>query len=378
MIAQSANVLWTPDGGTSTIVLTHDDGEEQDGFYRIDLHTGESRRLLENGKCYSCTDWDYPLTISQDLKTILYYVQDAGHSPDLWMSDVSFLSPKRLTRLNPQFDKYKMGSARLISWLGGDGQNLRGALLLPSDYKEGKRYPLIVWPYAGANLSHSFTIFGLAGQGPLNMQLLATRGYGVLLPDSPQRLGSPMLDLAKTVLPGVNKVIEMGMADPDRLGVFGHSNGGYSVLGLIVQTDRFRAAVEADGTADLIAAYGQMDRNGAAFFTSLLESGLDGLGGTPWQVPTRYMENSPLFYLDRVKTPLLLAHGAEDTTVAPFLAGEIYVAMRRLGKEVEYARYNGESHSPLDWTYDDQMDFCSRVINWFDAHLKGSSVNGSN
>jgi dipeptidyl aminopeptidase/acylaminoacyl peptidase len=181
-----------------------------------------------------------------------------------------------------------------------------------------------------------------------------------------------MVDLAKTVLPGVNAIIEMGIADPDRLGVMGHSNGGYSTLGLITQTKRFKAAMEADGMADLLAEYGEMDQAGTAFGTSNLEHGQDALGGTPWEVRERYIENSPIFYLDRVATPLMIVHGSKDRAVSAYLGDEVFVDVRRLGKEVEYAKYEGEEHSPSYWSYANQVDFCNRVIAWFDRFLKGS------
>ena len=177
--------------------------------------------------------------------------------------------------------------------------------------------------------------------------MLATRGYAVLLPDAPQHLGTPMLDLAKTILPGVDKVISMGIADPDRLGVMGHSCGGYSVPSLIVQTVRFKSALEADGMGDLISGYGQMQRDGTAFLTSVIEQDQGLTGGTPWQFRERYIKNSPLFYFDRVETPLLIVHGGEDKAVAPFLGDQVFVALRRLGKDVKYAKYEGEDHSPL-------------------------------
>ena len=83
------------------------------------------------------------------------------------------------------------------------------------------------------------------------------------------------------------------------------------------------------------------------------------------------MENSPIFYLDRVKTPLLVVQGSKDTGVASFLGDQIFTAMRRLGKEVTYAKYEGEEHDPSDWSYANQLDFCARMIEWFDSHLKG-------
>lgn len=94
------------------------------------------------------------------------------------------------------------------------------------------------------------------------------------------------------------------------------------------------------------------------------------MGGGPWQYPNKYTENSPLFYLDRVQAPLLIVHGTEDTAVPSFLADEIFVGLRRLGKEVEYAKYEGEGHSQISWGYINQVDYLNRIIDWFDAHLK--------
>jgi len=371
MISQSGNSLWITDEGKSAIVLTHDDGSKQDGFYKIDLVSGATTKLLENGQCYTCANLGEGqfAVVSREGRNVAYFAEDAEHESDLWVADSSFRNPKRVTNLNPQFEKHKMGPARLIDWLSDDGERLRGILVLPSGYQVGKRYPLIVWVYGGVSLSDNFNRFGLSYGGPFNMQLFATRAYAVLLPDAPQHLGTPMLDLAKTVLPGMNKVIEMGIADPDRLGVAGHSYGGYSTLSLIVQTTRFKAAMEADSFGDLVALYGQMGDAGTAFGTSLLEQGQGLMGGTPWQYRERYLENSPILYLDRIETPLLVVHGSKDG-ISPFLGDEVFVGLRRLGKVVQYAKYEGEGHSPITWSYANQEDFCNRMLAWFEKYLK--------
>jgi dipeptidyl aminopeptidase/acylaminoacyl peptidase len=122
--------------------------------------------------------------------------------------------------------------------------------------------------------------------------------------------------------------------------------------------------------ADLISAYGQMEKNGAAFQTSVIEQGQGLMGGTPWQFPERYVENSPIFYLDRVETPVLIVHGAEDIAVHPFLSEEVFVGLRRLGKEAMYVKYEGEGHSPRSWSYTNQVDYTERMIDWFDQHLR--------
>ena len=368
LIPRSQNLVWMPQLG-STVVVTRDAERKQDGFYKIDLETGRIIRLLERDECYTCANMDRQFEVTADGQNVLYVTENAQSAEDLFLADAGFKRVQRLTHLNPQYDGIKMGMARLVHWLSDDGDPLGGALLLPSSYMEGKRYPLIVWVYGGRNRSDHLDHFGFEGLGPFNMQLFATRGYAVLVPDAPQHLGTPMLDLLKTVLPGVNKVIEMGIADPNELGVIGHSYGGYSTLCLITQTKRFRAALEADGTANLLGEYGQMDDNGAAYGIALNEEGQGAMAGTPWQYRDRYLENSPVFYLDRVETPLLIVHGADDTAVRPFLGDEIFVALRRLGRQVEYARYAHEDHSPLGWSHANQLDFVNRMIAWFDMHL---------
>src|SRR5579863_1732392 len=149
MIPQSGNLLWTLDDDLATVVVTHDAAGKQDGFYKIDLRTGESSRLLESGQCYTCSRANRKFAVTEDGRRLVYFREDAQHGSDLWTSDTGFHSPRRLTDLNPQFDKYEMGAARLIDWLSDDGQPLRGALLLPANYQEGFRYPLIVWVYGG-------------------------------------------------------------------------------------------------------------------------------------------------------------------------------------------------------------------------------------
>jgi dipeptidyl aminopeptidase/acylaminoacyl peptidase len=372
MTSDSLSQLWTTDNGKSTIVVTHDKVGRQDGFYKISLDSGESTQLLEQGQCYTCTQQDHITGISGGGPQLVYFSEGVRSSSDLWISSPSFRNPQRLTHINPQFDRYDLGGAQLVSWSSVDGVELHGVLLLPPDYRKEIRYPLLVWVYGGHNLSDRLNHFGLVGAGPFNLQVFATRGYAVLLPDAPQHLGTPMLDLAKAVLPGVDKVISMGIADPDQVGVMGHSYGGYSVLSLIVQTTRFKAAIELDGKASEISAYGQMSRDGTAFQTSISEQGQGLMGGSPWQFRERYIENSPFFYFDRVQTPLLVIHGSEDKTVAPFLGDEVFVALRRLGKNVEYAKYEGENHSPLYWSYSNQTDLCNRMIEWFGRYLSAT------
>ena len=294
-----------------------------------------------------------------------------GFPPNFWIAEEN-RNPSPLTTINYGLSQYGMGRSTLVEWRSLDGQTLTGALLLAANYQEGKKYPLIVNVYAGAMGSDYLHYFGLtpiSGYAPENKQLFATRGYAILFPDVPVGVGTPMRDLIKAVLPGVNKLIELGIANPEKLVVIGESNGGYSTLALIVQTTRFKAAAMISGFGDLVSFYGEMDPDGSSLGGLLEEpSWAARMPGPLWKYRHAYIENSPVFYLDRVQTPLLIMHGSADDNVVSFLADQVFVLLRRLGKEAVYAKYQGEGHSTLE-SYPNQIDFCDRLIDWFNSHL---------
>jgi len=133
-----------------------------------------------------------------------------------------------------------------------------------------------------------------------------------------------------------------------------------------VQTTRFKAAVASAGNANLFTEYLQLANDGGAFGIGWAETGQGRMAGTPWQYRDRYLENSPIFFFDRVTTPVLIVHGGLDRSQ---FADEAFVALRRLGKEVTYARYEGEEHWPGTWGRANVADYWDRVIDWFDHHL---------
>lgn len=367
----SKGSFWSADGGQSLVLTTRDNETKQVGFYRVDLNTRSVTRLIEESKNYG-SPTNYATDVSADGLSIAYIAEDAAHNPDVWVSDASFRTSRQVTKTNPQLDKYQLGTSRLVEWRSVDGQKLKGTVLLPANYKQGEKYPMIVYPYPIDRRSNNVNRFGITGAGVENMQLFATRGYAIFFPDIALNEGTTMRDLAKSILPGVDKVVEMGIADNDRLGVIGHSWGGYTVLSLIVQTTRFKAAIMRGGLGNLISMYGAMEKNGSARAQMLYDAGagVHGMGGTPWEVRDRYIENSPVFYLDKVETPLLIIHGGSEGTVPIHLADEIFVDLRRLGKKVVYARYDGENHGESGWGYANQVDYINRIIEWFDNHLK--------
>jgi dipeptidyl aminopeptidase/acylaminoacyl peptidase len=365
---QAGGPPWSPDGDSEMVVMARNTRNYDAGFFRID-RAGNSHPVFESPILLrGIFDVD-----ASPAGGMVYIRQDASTPDEIWIDRDDLRSQAPLAKLNPQLGHMVFGKSRLIDWRSIDGRRLRGALLLPAGYEPGKRYPLIVNVYGGSDLSESVHRFGLRGSGVDNMQILATRGYAVLLPDAPLHVGSPMRDLLKDVLPGVDRAVELGIADPKRLGVMGHSYGGYSTLSLIVQTTRFQAAVDSAGIADLISFYGQMDPSGSSFALGWAESGQGRMDATPWERRDRYIANSPLFFLDRVQTPLLIVQGQLDHAVPQEQGDEAFIALQRLGKEVEYAKYADEDHWEGTWSMPDMLDYWNRVIHWFDGHLKPSS-----
>ena len=365
--ANDGGQYFSDDHGRSLMVLTSDGLTRQEGIYRIDLVNGAYTKLIEHDRSYGDLPF-YKMDVSADRSVAIYVTQSANQCENIWVLNSADKIPKRVTNINPQLDRYQLGESRLISWRNLNGQTLYGALLLPAGYEVGKRYPMIVSQYPGAALSNRVNLFGLTNLagGVENFQIMASRGYAVFLPDVPVTAATYMQDIASAVLTGVDKVIELGIADPDRLGVTGLSNGGYGVLSLIVKTTRFKAAVSRSGTANLLSVFTQMLDDGS----SVHRGGAIYQSGSVWENRERYIENSPIYYLDRVQTPLLIIQGTADLQVQSFISDEVFVSLRFLGKEVQYAKYRGEGHGPADWNYANQLDYLERMISWFDSHLK--------
>lgn len=305
--------------------------------------------------------------------TLVFSEQRADAAAQLWLLTLGNDQRRVLTKFNQHLGQYRLGKSRMVAWRGIDGKELHGALLLPSAPASDRRYPLIVQVYGGSDSSRDVNTFGLAGDDAFvlpynNLQLFATRGYAVLSADTEARPGRPMSDIAGSLLAGVDAVIEQGVADPERLGIIGHSYGGYSVLSVLVQSQRFKAAIVSAGFSNLIESYSNLWPDGTGPRISWAEEGQGRMGGSLWDHRERYVENSPLFFADRISTPVLLLHGTDDNIVRLHEADAIFLSLRRLGKVVQYVQYVGEGHNVAG--SDHIPDRANRAIDWFDRYLK--------
>jgi dipeptidyl aminopeptidase/acylaminoacyl peptidase len=348
-------------------------------LYRVDWQRGLARMSLLRIPVANAELADFRPTQGSAV-----FTSAAPNGVFLWSGDTETGRYERRLTLNPQLGRIAAAQRRLIEYRGSEGDSLKAVLLLPINYQPGTRYPLISWVYPGTIVTDTAGHFELDAHHvtSLNLNLLAAHGYAVLMPSIPLRAegppSEPYLDLPKGVMPAIDKVIDLGIADPGRLGVMGHSYGGYGTIALVTYSDRFKAAIAFAAPSDLMSMYGAVwpsmrydpYPDDEFFFAALAESGQDRMGGPPWVDIGRYQRNSPFYYVERIRTPIMLIHG--DMDYVPLQQSEqLFTALRRLGKRAAFVRYWGEGHiisSPANIT-----DMWQRVLVWLDTYLRASS-----
>jgi dipeptidyl aminopeptidase/acylaminoacyl peptidase len=345
--------------------------ERTTDLYAVDPATGESEPVAKH-------DAEASLQAYVAGTSVAAFHAATREGTFLWLSRRG-RGPSRVVAANAFLADISEGQTRKIEYRGLDGQDLKAWLILPVGYREGTRSPLVTWVYAGSVVGDKPTVLANLNEAiSLNLQLLAAHGYAVLIPSMPLGpegvTGDPYMELSKGVLPAVDKVVELGIADPKRLGVMGQSYGGFSTYGLVTQTTRFQAAIALAGLADLASLYGQFDARERydafpqenLFYMFLAESGQERLGNPPWKDFGRYLRNSPIFYVDRVETPLMIIQGDMDY-VAMQQGEQFFMSLYRQNKRAEFVRYWGEGHvleGPANI-----RDMWRRIYGWFDEFL---------
>ncbi|MBL8268148.1 S9 family peptidase [Steroidobacter sp.] len=300
----------------------------------------------------------------------------------LWATSAAGGDAKKLLSLNEHMANVALGETRLIEYRGIEGQALKAGVILPPDYVPGRKYPTLLWVYAGATVRGlDSDFFNLYSPGMYNMRLYAAKGYVVMMPSMPLApdggKNDDYIDLPKGAMPAVDKLIELGIADPDRLAVMGQSYGGYSTYSLVTYTNRFKAAIAIAGITELVSLYGQFDPTARNYGGiehqksanwGLLEHGQVSMGVPPWEDLWRYLRNSPLYFVDRVQTPLLMIHGDQDIRGPMTQAEEFFYALYRQGKRAKLLRYWGEDHG-LRQSPANVRNVVDEIVAWLDANL---------
>jgi len=299
---------------------------------------------------------------------LVYTRQSFTESPDLYVIQPGGREA-RLTALNQRQSLYAWGTAELFRWRAYDGREAEGLLFKPEGFDPKKKYPMICYFYErNANTLH---LYRPPSPVPsrLDISFFVSRGYVVFVPDIRYKTGYPGKGAYDYVVSGARAVVRKGWADSTRIGIQGQSWGGYQVVHLITRTPLFKAAWAGAPVANMTSAYGGIRWESGMNRQFQYEKSQSRIGATLWQKPQLYIENSPLFHLPRVKTPLVIMSNDDDGAVPWYQGIELFTAMRRLDKKVWLLNYNGEKHNLVQRK--NRKDLSVREQEFFDWLLKG-------
>ncbi len=333
------------------------------GFFRGSIDGGEPKQLVMAAKAFSA-----PVK-AKDADVYLLTGQTFNEFPDLLTTDGTFKELRKVSDANPQKAGLLWGNTELVPFKNADGVALQATLYKPENFDAKKKYPMMVYIYERLTQNVNHFVNPAPGTS-INMAYYVSNGYLVLTPDIVYTTGYPGQSALKCVLPAIQAVVNRGVVDENAIGIQGHSWGGYQIAYMVTQTNRFKAVEAGAPVADMISAYDGIRWGTGITRQFQYERTQSRIGGSIWQYPTRFIENSPIFWADRVQTPVLILQNDGDTAVPWYQGIEFFLALRRLGKEVYLFNYNGQPHGLQ--SRPDQKDYAIRMQQYFDHYLKGA------
>lgn len=336
------------------------------GYYTLSLKDRKLTKLLMDNYRFG------GVVKAKQADKILFTRESFREFPDVWVSDLNLSTPKKISDANPQMKNYFWGNVELVNWTSLDNLPLQGLLYKPEGFDPKKKYPMIVYFYE----KESDNLHGYTHPTPLrstiNRSTYVSDGYLIFVPDIVYKIGFPGESAMNCIMPGVTQLISKGFVDEKNIGIQGHSWGGYQTAYMVTRTDLFKAGEAGAIVANMISAYGGIRWESGLSRMFQYEHSQSRIGGSLWEKPMHYIENSPIFFADKIKTPLLLLHNDADGAVPWYQGIEMYMALRRLNKPVWMLNYNGEPHWPVK--RENRMDFQIRMKQFFDYYLKAAPM----
>jgi predicted peptidase len=338
---------------------------KKSGYYSLQINKLPQKLIIED-KTFG------QLLKAKNADTYVYTKANFNTCPDLWITADSWKKEEQLSNINPQMKDYLWGTPELFAWKGKDGYDLQGILYKPDNFDPAKKYPLLIYFYE----RHSDDLYKYFPPAPsrstINIPFYVSRGYVVFTPDIHYVDGHPGRSACNSIVAGAEMLTETGFIDKEHIGIQGQSWGGYQTAYLVTQTDMFAAAGAGAPVVNMTSAYGGIRWESGLNRQMQYEQEQSRIGKTLWEGLDLYIENSPLFFADKVKTPLLIMHNDNDGAVPWYQGIEYFTALKRLGKVVYMLQYNGEAHNLL---YRRNMrDLTIRLQQFFDHYLKGDPM----
>jgi dienelactone hydrolase len=311
-------------------------------------------------------DYNFQPKRARNVNAYLVIRMSAVEAPNLFVTK-DFRSFTRITDINPQ-KKYNWYITELHNWHAPDGKLHQGILYKPENFDPTRKYPVIFDYYDKRSNDLNLFIEPEASENRINSPLFVSNGYLVFTPDMYYKPGQPGISAYNSVASAADYVSKLPFVDSTKMGIQGHSFGGYETNVIITHTNRFAAACSASGFCNLISFYGADARGSYPKYWA--EQSQGRMGTTPWDSLSAYLNNSPILRAEKVSTPLLMMNNKADDVVPFAQGGEFFTALRRLGKKVWMLQYDGEGHSLSRGKVAE--DFHKRMIQFFDHYLKGS------
>lgn len=290
-----------------------------------------------------------------------------ANNPDY--SDTIIQPRRQLSFINKQQEQYNWGTAELFQWKAYTGKLTEGVLYKPENFDAKKKYPMIVYFYERSNNTLHNYIAPAPTPSRLNIPFFVSRGYIVFVPDIWYVKGKPGQSAYDYIVSGTRAVVKLGFVDSTKIGLQGQSWGGYQIAHLITRTNLYAAAWAGAPVANMTSAYGGIRWGSGLNRQFQYEKSQSRIGATLWERQDLYLENSPLFHLPKVKTPLVIMHNDKDDAVPWYQGIELFTGLRRLGKKVWMLNYNDEFHNLVERK--NRKDIQIREQQFFDWLLKG-------
>ena len=344
------------------LFYTFDETSKSSGYTWFNIHTG-----VKDPVQYGAYSYNRQVKKAKNADVYLFSKESFEVFPDLLISSDHLETSTKISDANPQQEKYRWGTAEPYQWIGSDGQVMEGILIKPEGFDPGLKYPMMTYFYEryADRLHRHWT--PTYPRSIINFPFYASRGYVIFIPDVHYRIGYPGESALDAITTGVTSILNQGYVDKERIGVQGHSWGGYQVAYLITQTDLFKCAESGAPVVNMTSAYGGIRWGSGLSRMFQYEKSQSRIGGTLWEKPLRYIENSPLFYADKINTPVLILHNDDDGAVPWYQGIEFFVALRRLNQPAWLLNYNDNPH----WVMgeENRRDFMRRMQQFFDYYL---------
>lgn len=301
--------------------------------------------------------------------TWIYRRETPTEAPQVFVTDATLKNARKIVDMAPEAESLAWSAgAQLIDFKNAKGERLQASLYLPANYEKGKSYPTIVYIYERLTQGHNQ--YGRPTANGFSRQAYTSNGYAVLQPDIKYYVNDPGMSAAWTLPNAVKAAVATGVVDPGKVGLHGHSWGGYQTAFTITQSDVFAAAIAGAPLTNMISMYSVIYKNSGGTNGAIFESSQGRFTGGPWEQWEAYTRNSPVAHAAKVKTPLIILHNDQDGAVDFTQGIEYYNTLRRLQKPVVLLEYPGENHGlarPAN-----QQDYTVRMKEFFDHYLKGA------